>query len=136
MAKYKSNSIDSFPIEIFKHCIGWNSSNIPRTTEDGTILYSYRNKFILNSNDHCLDKSVAAGYMVVAPYTDKFKVFTLTDKGFKYIEEKENITIVKNVNLQKIHEYYVGENLENICNDDPCKSNKEPMKKRGRKKKQ
>lgn len=91
----KSNTI--IPIETFKHCIGWNNYNIPRITNKGQILYSYRNRFILNKNDNYLDNAVKEGYMVKASYCDKYNIFTLTDKGFKYIEQKENISIVKNI---------------------------------------
>lgn len=157
MGRAKTNSTvrktTSTPIEIFKHCIGWNSSNIPRVTKDGYILYSYRNRFILNKNDNCLDMAVKEGYMLKSNYCDKFNQYTLTDKGFKYIEEHENISIVRNVDLHKLHEEYaksIGEDNTKKTISSSKKPTKQkstknavkaqantssPVKKRGRKKK-
>lgn len=134
--KITINSKD-LPIEVFKHCIGWNSYNIPRITKNGHTLYSYKNKFILNKNDSYLDKAVSEGYMTKAKYCEKYNIFKLTDKGFKYVEEKENIIIIKDIDLAKLHPNYSdskNDSIKDIDNQSKKIENSTP-KKRGRKKK-
>lgn len=96
----------STPIETFKHCIGWNDNNPPRITKKGWVVLSYRNRFILNKGDLYLDEAVKEGYMTKSDYCDNYWKYTLTDKGFKYLEEKENIVIIRDIDLAKIHTNY------------------------------
>lgn len=81
-------------IEIMKHTIGYNFTNVPRKIgrSKKLILNSYRNHYICKRRD-CLDDLCKLGLMEKDIFQGDRFMYSLSDNGYTFMENLLDITI-------------------------------------------